>query len=158
MIDSTVLCTGFTPKNEEYTRPYLDADLFFFQYTPPGSNQWRGISNWFITACSNNELLLVLRDMLYAYWKDYDCMIHYYIFHLFFNMLYEIYPKKIAAMPYGYSMNSITLIYHLGETFNKQKWDNFISKVCFHKLLFDVKSKVIKGENNYYHHIIESYL
>lgn len=41
-IDSTVLCTGFTEQNSEYSRAYLDADLFMFQYTRPGSLQWGG--------------------------------------------------------------------------------------------------------------------
>lgn len=79
-IDSTVLCTGNVNDN------YLDADVFLFQYTKQGSIPV-SISNWFISACSNNEVLMVLREMLYAYWKDYDCVLDYYIFHLFFAMI-----------------------------------------------------------------------
>lgn len=67
-IDSTVLCTGLYPQNEKETLTFLNADLFMFQYTRPGSDRWGGIGNWFITSCTNNEVLLVLRDMLFAYW------------------------------------------------------------------------------------------
>lgn len=65
-IDSTVLCTG-EPAGGLPLTAYLDADLFMFQYTRPGSSEWGGIGNWFISACTNNEVLMVLRDMLYAY-------------------------------------------------------------------------------------------
>lgn len=157
-IDSTVLCTGITKQNEEYTRPYLNADLFFFQYTQPGSSQWGGISNWFITSCTNNEVLMVLRDMLYAYWKDYNCLIDYYIFHLFFTMLRDVYSDEIAAMPYGYSVNCLALGHHLGDKFDKNKWDRFTSKVCFHKLLYNLDKSILNDENNYYRHIIDQNL
>ncbi len=157
-IDSTILCTGFTPQNEQYTKSYLDADLFMFQYTRPGSIQWGGIGNWFITACTNNEVLMVLRDMLFAYWKDYDCIIDYYIFHLFFSMLREVFPKEIAAMPYGYCIPSLTLVHHWEEQFDKEKWEQFTSKVCFHKVTYLIKQSILNDKVNYYHYIINKFL
>lgn len=73
---------------------------FLFQYTKQHSIPV-SISNWFITASTYNEVMIVLRDMLYAYWKDYNCTLDYYIFHLFFSMLSKEYPEEILAMPYG---------------------------------------------------------
>ncbi len=143
------------PENEQATLSYLDADLFMFQYTQPRSTQWGGIGNWFITACTNNEVLMVLRDMLFAYWKDYDFIMDYYIFHLFFSMLREAYPEQIAAMPYGYARRSLALVYHWGEQFDEDKWKKLTSKVCFHKITPVVRKDVLKGKNNYYHHIVD---
>ena len=154
-IDSTVLCTGFTPQNEKISKSFLDADLFMFQYTRPGSSQWGGIGNWFITSCTNNEVLLVLRDMLFAYWREYDCVSDYYIFHLFFSMLREVYPEEINSMPYGYAGNSIALGYHLGDKFEAAKWERVTSKVCFHKLAHTVRRSVDQDNDNYYHHIVD---
>lgn len=156
-IDSTVLCTGLTPENERETLSFLDADLFMFQYTRPASNQWGGIGNWFISSCTNNEVLMVLRDMLYAYWKDYDCLVNYYVFHLFFSMLREVYPNEIASMPYGYAMRSLALVTHWGEPFKQEQWDRLTSKVCFHKLAYSVKKEALIGRDNYYHHVINQY-
>ena len=153
-IDSTVLCTGLTPQNEKQTKSFLDADLFLFQYTQPESNQWGGTGNWFITACTNNELLLVLRDMLFVYWKEYDCVVDYFIFHLFFSMLRDMYPEKIAAMPYGYAGNSVGLGYHLGSKYKAEKWERLTNNVAFHKLTYNVRKEVLKGKDNYYHHIV----
>lgn len=154
-IDSTVLCTGF---KDSYIKlqDYLDADLFLFQYTKQGSIPV-SISNWFITACSNNVLLIVLREMLYAYWKDYECTLDYYIFHLFFSELSKVYPEEILAMPYGQSMNSLVIMHHLGEKFNQEKWDRLTQKVSFHKLAFRVSKEVKEDKENYFNKIISLY-
>ena len=168
-IDSTVLCTGFkefeslssssgsssSQSVQEFKR-YLDADLFLFQYTKQGSIPV-SISNWFISACSNNEVLIVLRDMLYAYWKDYDCVLDYYIFHLFFAVISKEYPEQILAMPYGQSQNSLVLLHHWGEKFSQRKWDNLTSQVCFHKLAFRVGESVIEDKDNFYNKILSEY-
>ena len=154
-IDATVLCTGFTPQNEKESRAYLDADLFVFQYARPGVKEWGGISNWFISSCTNNRVLLVLRDMLFAYWKEYDYLLDYYIFHLFFSMLREEYPEEIAAMPYGYSPWSLALMFNMDKPFEQVKWDRHTSRVCFHKLAYSIRQRTIDDKSNYYHHIIE---
>lgn len=43
--------------------------------------------------------MYVLRDLLYQYWQDYDCVVHYYMFHLFFSLILEKYSKEVAKMP-----------------------------------------------------------
>lgn len=154
-IDATVLCTGFHNSGSKF-QEYLDADLFLFQYTKQGSIPI-SISNWFITACTNNEVLIVLRDMLYAYWMDYDCTLDYYIFHLFFSMLSKEYPEEILAMPYGQSMNSLVLMHHLGDKFNQEKWDKLTQRVSFHKLAFRVSKEVKEDKANYFNKIISLY-
>lgn len=156
-IDATILCTGFTPQNEKDSRDYLEADLFVFQYARPGVNEWSGISNWFITSCTNNKVLLLLRDMLFEYWREYDYLLDYYIFHLFFSMLRDEYPKEIASMPYGYSPWSLALMFNLDKPFNQKKWDSHTSKVCFHKLAYSLRQRTLDDKSNYYHHIIEIY-
>ena len=153
-IDSTVLCTGFDALETQESREYLEADLFLFQYTPPGTTKGISISNWFITACSNNDVLMVLRDMLVEYWKDYDCTIDYYIFHLFFYMLASEFPEKIGMMPYGNSMNSLVLEKHWAEAFSQKKWDRLTKKVCFHKLTYRVSDEMKKDEGNFYNRIL----
>lgn len=168
-IDSTVLCTGFkefnglssssgstsSPSVQKFKR-YLDADLFLFQYTKQGSIPV-SISNWFISACSNNEVLMVVREMLYAYWRDYDCVLDYYIFHLFFAMISKEYPEQMAAMPYGQSQRSLVLLHHWGEEFDRRKWNKLTSEVCFHKLAFRVSQNVIENKENYYNYILTKY-
>lgn len=153
-IDSTVLCTG-----SEHAKAYLDADLFLFQYTPieyyPKS--FAGISSWFITSYSNHEILLILRDLFCAYWKEYEYTLDYYLIHLFFSMIAKEYPYAIRNMPYGYSVWSLTLKQHWGESFNQKKWDKLTSIVNFHKLAYRVDEKVKADKANYYNWILEKY-
>lgn len=155
-IDSTVLCTGFSTQKTQIAQKYLEAPLFLFQYTPEGTTKNISISNWFISAHSNNEVLMTVRDMLFAYWKDYNCTLDYYIFHLFFAMVAEQYPEQIVAMPYGYSVWSITLMHHLGDTFNQEQWDKLISKVSFHKLAYRLSDDIKNNKDNYYNYVLKS--
>lgn len=134
----------------------MDADLFLFQYSRPGSKEI-SISNWFIAACKNNEVLMVLRELLYAYWRDYDCTLDYYMFHLFFWMIAKEFPEDIAKMPYGYSQNSLVLLHHWGEKFEQRKWDKLTSQVCFHKLAFRINENVKNNKENYYNYILSEY-
>ena len=175
-IDSTVLCTGVNDNhndndNSKYSKlatdsklytlnsqlkQYMNAPLFLFQYTKQGSIPV-SISNWFVSACSNNEVLIVLREMLYAYWRDYSCTLDYYIFHLFFAMISKEFPEQIAAIPYGQSQNSLVLLHHWGEEFDQKKWDKLTSQVCLHKLAFRVSEETKKNKESYYYHILNTY-
>lgn len=154
-VDSTVLCSGGSCFMVNGSR-FLDAELFLFQYTKQGSVPV-SISNWFISAWRNNEVLRVLREMLYSYWKDYDCVLDYYIFHLFFAMISKEYPEQILAMPYAQSQNSIALMYNWGKPFNEEIWNNLTAKVCFHKLSHRVDDSVKCDKDNYYNAIIRMY-
>ncbi len=151
-IDATVLCSG-----PDYPREYLDADLFFFQYARPEDKKYAGISNWFITSCSYNPLLMTLRDMLYAYWVDFDCVVEYFIFHRFFDMIAEARPEMVAQMPYAYSPNAHVLLRHWEEPFDQEKWDKVTTRVCFHKLAHQVDGVVKEDRGNYYSYIIGEY-
>lgn len=149
-IDATVFCSTL-----DYPRECLDANLFFFQYARVDERKYVGISNWFITACSNNPLLMTLRDMLYAYWKDFDCVVEYFIFHRFFDMIAEARPEVVAQMPYAYSPSAHVLLRHWAEPFDQGKWDKVTTRVSFHKLAHQVEESVKRDPGNYYNHIIQ---
>ena len=151
-IDATVLCTG-----ADYPQEFMDSDLFFFQYAMPDNRTYTGISNWFITASANNVLLMTLRDVLYAYWKDFNCVVEYFIFHRFFDMLAAMRPDDIAKMPYGYSPYSHTLQRHWQEPFDQKKWDRLTSRVQFHKLAHQMDDSLRKDNGNYYYHVLQAY-
>lgn len=151
-IDATVLFTGAA-----YPHEYLDTDLFFFQYARPEDRRYAGISNWFITTCTNNVLLMTLRDVLYAYWKDFNCVVEYFIFHRFFDMLALMRPEVIAKMPYGYSPHCHTLLRHWQEPFDQTKWDRLTSHVSFHKLAHQIDQSLQEDEGNYYHQVLRVY-
>lgn len=156
-IDSTVLCTGLNDLKVQEFKKYLDADLFFFQFKNNENAAFAGISNWFITSCKNNPLLMTLRDMLYAYWKDYDCVLEYFIFHRFFDMIAVERPNEVSKMPYAYSPKSLALGHNWGKVFKQETWDKLVSEVAFHKVAYQLSESIVQEKNNYYNHIIGEY-
>ncbi len=145
-LDATVLCTGgFDPA-------LLDADIFIYRY-----GKDKGLSNWFITSCTNNPMLMVIRDVLHQYWKDYNVVLNYYIFHLVFGRLMREYPEMIARMPYADSYGAIALARNWHRPYKEGAWARVNVNVHFHKLTSIVNDKVKKDKNNYYNYIIDTY-
>ena len=162
-VDSTVLYTGerTVPMREgEPTvipswKTITESGLFIFQYTPPG-HPWTGdISNWFIAAKPNNRMLSIVKSMIFAYWKDYDCTLHYYMFHIFFKAISLQYPELIEKMPYGYSVPCLQLGSHIEEDFDEEQWQRFSHTIPWHKMTYRLSQKVKDNKNNYYNHIVK---
>lgn len=147
-IDSTVLCTG-----SDYPKEYLNCYLFMYQYLNK-QQQFAGTSNWFISAKSNNKYLLILRDMLYQYWKDYNCTLEYYIFHRFFYMITQQYPEIIQNMPKGYNPAPLLLVKHFGEKYNEELMRRLCEQSCFHKTAYRLKGESYKNPDSFYAEII----
>lgn len=68
-----------------------------------------GLSNWFIAAMPHQIVISSVLDMLLAYWKDYYCLVDYYIFHLFLGLSLREFPMVEARMPRENSYHSILL-------------------------------------------------
>ena len=150
-MDATVLCT-----EGKYPREIMDCDLFVFQAITKGKNQLQGISNWFITACSNNKMLMVLRDVLIRYWRDYNCTVDYYIFHRFFCYIARMYPENVAAMPRKNRLLPLQLMKRMGDRYEQEWMEEIKGRTCFHKLNYRLDSKVIDDKGNFYNAIIEN--
>ena len=128
-IDATVLCTG-----SHYPQEIFDTDLFFFQYIRESDAHFRGISNWFISASSNQKALLILKEMLYQYHKDYNCAVAYFIFHIFFMMIVKQMPEEVKQMPRISNKYCFALENHLGERYDETWMKSLTANCCFHKL------------------------
>lgn len=150
-IDSTVLCSS-----PDWPREYLDSDLFLFRYSLPGQHPI-AVSNWFITSCTDNPVIVATRDMLFEYWRRYDCVVDYYMMHLFISMAAEEFPELRDAMPYGNSSSSLALLRHLGDLYEESHWQSFSRKVCFHKLSFRLDDNVINNPDNYCNALIREF-
>lgn len=151
-IDSTVFCSGKNIPNYMF-----DSDFFLFQKLKPGSdgNVIR-LSSWFITSCSNNKILLAVREMLYAYWKKNNSMIDYFLLHHFIMIAANYYSedwKKIVQFP-----NSLphVLLLMLFEPFNQEKWDAVTAACPFHKLAYKRSKEEMELSGTYFKHIMES--
>ena len=137
-IDSTVFCSG-----AHYPCELMDTDLFVFQRFRKGTKVFGGLSNWFITSCTNNVILMILRDMLYEYWKKYECSLNYFIFHLFFCMIAEYHWDEIDNMPKQSNSYPLTLGSRLAEQYDALWYEHLCSYTSFHKLTYRLNRKAL---------------
>lgn len=160
-LDSSVLMTDPDKlEKREWLDGLLDADLFMFQYMHKQTKRFQGISSWVITANAGNWALMTLRDMLYAYWRDYDCVLDYYIFHRFFGMIVEQWPEVLNGMPRRWSIPSLYLRDCLADDYDEEWWKELTSHVCFHKLNYRKAEDAARNSSSYYNHFMfdhESY-
>lgn len=149
-MDASILCTGEN-KNPEI----MDCDLFMFQALQKGDYHFFGISNWFITACTNNKLLLVLRDVLMQYWCDYSVTLDYYMFHDFFYTIGNLYPEEIAAMPRKNRLLPLMLMQRIGDKYDEVWMKELTDRCCFHKLNYRLSEDILKDSDNFYHAVLD---
>jgi hypothetical protein len=153
-IDATVLCTEANTDNTNQS-DMLDADLFLFQQLRKDETRFLGISNWFITSVSDQWALKILRDMLYHYWRDYDCVVHYYIFHLFFGMIMEKHPEVAAKMPKHGNRIPHYLSRRMGDKYDDEWMQELKKRTYFHKLSYRLKDGVENSQGTFYDKIIK---
>ena len=118
-----------------------ESDLFIYRYFNR-EGRVEGMSNWFIHAKADNALLKDVRDMLYAYWRDYNCVVEYYIFHLFFSHAAKRYPEMIRRMPRGNSYHALWMAHHAERGISDADWQKLMANVPFHKLNYRRVPKV----------------
>lgn len=151
-IDSTVLATkpsveGETDKKSPIEKIF-QSDLFFYRYF--NGKQVVGLSNWFLHSKPNNPVLMDVRDALYAYWKRYDCVLNYYMFHLFLDYSCKRYPVYTEKMPRLNSYNALILRDNLHKNYNEQKWSELTSHVWFHKLNYRQEDEALRNPNSFW--------
>lgn len=153
-IDSTVYCSG-----SDYPEYMMNSDLFLFQNLKPGlDGHCTSISNWFITSCSNNPILLLVRSMLFDYWSKNDKLIDYFIFHHFFQLAIEAYPEEWEkVIPFNNSTPHILLL-RLFENYNEYTWNCVKDMSRFHKLTYKFSKEKENLKNTYYDYIINERL
>lgn len=147
-IDSSILCT-------EYNKDFFDKDLFVFK------NWMRGdesivCSNWFITGEKQNPILKTTRDLLYKYWKDYDLLLHYFIFHVFFTMATEKYEEDYKNVNKFSNVPPHVLQFELLEKYDEERFRQIKQMSSIHKLNQKLDFSKCKGDTNY-DYIIKEY-
>lgn len=150
-IDATVFCSG--KSIPEYM---LNSDLFLFQSLKPGLNgKCTCISSWFISACTNNPILLLTQSMLYDYWEKNDRMIDYFLLHKFFQIAIEKYPEEWQkVVPFDNSTPHILLL-RLFEKYDEYIWSSIREQTCFHKISYKFEDDKKILNDTYYDVIIK---
>ena len=129
-IDATIFCSG-----NDIPDYIWNSDLFLYQIMRPGlDGHAQRTSNWFITACTNEPVLRLVKELLYRYWQNHNRAVDYYIFHDFLELAIETYPeiwKKVV--PVSSSIPHI-LLFRLEDPYDDKIWQAAKKMTPFHKL------------------------
>lgn len=145
-LDATVFCSS--PEIPEY---YFDSDLFFYQCLKPGKDGNASyISSWLISAKTNNKILLAVRELLYAYWKENNIMWDYYLLHDFMSIVLDVYPEEWKMIvPFDNATPHILLL-RLFERYDEKMWRAIKMQTPFHKLTYKFEEKKTQIPDTYY--------
>lgn len=153
-MDASVYCTGFeNDKLRERWDRIMKSELTVFRYFKRGCRIPCGLSTWFFASVPNHIVIATVLDMLLAYWKDFDCLVDYYIIHLFLGMALQEFPEVMEKMPRENSYHSLLLGNALGREFCEEAWNDLIEHVSIHKMNYRKADEAMKNKNGYYWHI-----
>lgn len=146
-IDSSVYLTSYNPA-------FFDKDLFVFQSVMRNDSSMN-ISNWFITSEINNPILIATQQLLYSYWKKENRVKHYFVFHIFFKIVSEIFIDEFKNMSIYSNVPCHLLQFELNDEFNNERYNELIEMSSVHKLSQKIVNS--KEKDNFYSYIIKRY-
>lgn len=131
-IDATVFCSRKIP---DYM---LSGDLFFFKWSIMDISVLPG-SSWWMYAKQNNKIIREVRNVLYAYWKNENKLINYYLYHIILaKIVNNDATNRILYDDMIYCNNSTPQILYslLAEQFNEERWKILNEQTPVHKLSY----------------------
>lgn len=129
-IDATVFCSG---KN---IPDYIwNSDFFIYQVLKPGLDAHaQRTSSWFITAYTNHPIVMLVKELLYEYWKTNNRMADYFLIHDFVELALEAYPEEwLKVVPISNSIPHVLLL-RFEEQYDERVWQATKEVTPFHKL------------------------
>lgn len=128
-VDATTLFTEPVPAYV-YRKP-----LFLLQYKSL-EDLSMNINSWFIYAQPNCRILRVVRDLLYAYWKEENVIKEYFLWHHFVQMAFSKYKEDYENIDYVSEMMSHCLFYNLFKKYDNEYWNQIKRCSSIHKLSY----------------------
>lgn len=147
-IDSTVLCTSSIENIPEY---YFNSDLFFYQTLKPGKDgQATVLSSWYLSASTNNKILMATRYLCYEYWKKNNDMVDYFLLHDFFQIVLEHYEDDWhKVVPVSNSTPHILLL-RMFDKYDEKMFKYIERQTPFHKLSYKFTDEQKSLEETFY--------
>lgn len=131
-LDATVLCS------DTHIPSYmLESDLFLF-CTTPSENRIipTQIESFFICASSNNEMLIMCRELLYLYLKQHNDIADYFLIYEMFQLTIESFPEEWAKVIYYPRADIFTLADEVYKPYNPNLISILLNRFPFHKLSY----------------------
>lgn len=149
-IDSTVYCTDSSIMKYIDRQPLFLYSFYYFGFNP----EIMEANNWFIYSTTNNNILSLMRELLYEYWRNYNRTVNYFFYHILLTMAIDYYRDEFDKMPIVSQADAHILATYIFDEYDKDKFEVLCKSTGFHKLStrFDFSQK--KGNNTFYDRII----
>lgn len=153
-VDATVLCTRPEAQIPEY---YFQSELFFYQSLKPGRDGHSHLcSSWLMSACTNNRVLMATQHLCYAYWRNENKMLDYFLLHDFLSICLEHYPQLWNAMIPCCNSTPHILLLRLFEQYDEKMWAAITQQAPFHKLSYKFTPEQAALPNTFYDAIVNN--
>lgn len=149
-IDATVLCTDSSLVRKLEQEPLFMFSFYYFGFNP----EIMELNNWLIYSCTNNNILCLLRNFMYTYWRENNRAVHYFILHIFQTMALEFYEKEYKQMPVVSQVDAHVLATYIFDEYNQKKFDILCQQTGIHKLSTRFDAKQMKKTDTFYDVII----
>lgn len=115
----------------------FNSDFFMYQKLKPAlDGNPLSVSNWFITSTTNNPILMMTKELLYEYWKGHNSAIHYFIFHMLFQLVIENFDDEWKKVVPASSSTPHILLLRLNDCYSKKMMDGILQQTSIHKLSY----------------------
>lgn len=151
-IDATVLCT-----DSRIPGYMLDSDLFLYQCLKPGRDGHACVaSSWFITACTNHPMILLVRELFHEYWKKNNVLKDYFLVHYFFQLAIETYPGEWSRVVPVCNSTPHILLLNIFERFDADWLNSVEDMTCFHKLSYKFSEEQTSQTGTCYEYLLKT--
>ena len=152
-IDATALCT-----DKAFFEYVSEQPLFVFKQLNLSNQDDPPIiaSSWFISCMANDPIIALTKKLLYLYWKDYDYLMNYFTFHLFFAMACRRYKEEWDSVPMFNNNSPHVLMFELTSDYTNERWNQIMKMSGIHKLQRYKDYSNLKKSN--YCYILNEYL
>lgn len=150
-IDATVLCTDGHMLELIDKEPLFLYSFYYFGFNP----EIMELNNWFIKSCTNNNILCLLRKLLYTYWAENDRAKDYFLTQIFLTMALEYYKDEYHTMPIVSQVDAHILATYIAEPFDRGKYELLKQSTGFHKLSTRFEQESIQKKGCFYDVVIQ---
>ena len=145
-LDATVFCSDSNVPSYFY-----QSDLFMYQCLKPGRDGHANyISSWLMSAKTNNKVLLAVRELCYAYWKENNSMWDYFLLHDFIAIVLDRFQEDARAIVPRDNATPHILLLRLFEKFDEETWNAIKTQTPFHKLTYKFTEEQRRMKGTYY--------
>lgn len=150
-IDSTVYMTdaGIFPVVDK--TPLFMYSYYYFGFNP----EIMELNNWFIHSTTNNNILCLLQELLYAYWEDHDYAENYFLYHIMNSIANDYYEEEYKAMPILSQAQAHLLATYIYDDFDRLKWELLKDSTGMHKLSTRFDAELLGKEGNFYNVVVK---